>query len=118
LRVAARGSTQFSDARLYPKPLTDASTVYAVAARSARVITAVDEAFVNDEFTRYAMPHIRATYYRTTDGGLSWRRIGAADLIDPEFASSTTGYALALDLSSYLVTHDGGATWQPQTFGS
>jgi photosystem II stability/assembly factor-like uncharacterized protein len=71
------------------------------------------------------------TLYSTSDGGLNWKVVARASVVDPtacrwsrlSFVSVSTGWmtnncrdALATrDSTPLLVTHDGGVTWRPQS---
>ncbi len=114
LRVAAPGSSAFSAERRYPNsdPSTRGTSV--VGAESGQVMTA-------------ASTHVSdlgddgpTTFYRTTDGGLTWQQTGTlpAGTTDVHFSSGSVGYALASGGNSSYVTRDSGATWQQMFFGS
>jgi photosystem II stability/assembly factor-like uncharacterized protein len=68
-------------------------------------------------------PVFGGALYRTTDGGLHWRRLASNSKpsspdcfgwIAVAFASVSTGWLSDCD-GKLLATHDGGLTWSPQT---
>jgi photosystem II stability/assembly factor-like uncharacterized protein len=103
IRVAAPGSTDFSDARPLP---AGPGYVMIVAADSAQVIVAV----------RLGGGDPSGSCYRSTDGGQTWQR-GATlpDIHSVSFASGSVGFAHD-EAGSFYITHDGGLTWSQQDF--
>jgi hypothetical protein len=116
--VAPPNGSAFSKPRLLPNPLTDSSSVSVVAAESENVLTAVDESQVLREVQHNPAFYDNLTFYRTSDGGRSWRTVSAISASAWGFGSGTFGWAVTRDRDAYLVTRDGGQTWQQESFSA
>ncbi|MDT4940670.1 MAG: hypothetical protein QOJ34_759 [Pseudonocardiales bacterium] len=111
IRVAAPGASDFPDQRRLPR----GRIVWTVAGESAQVLTAAD---VSAAFNAFGAGANRTTFYRTTDGGLTWQKGATLPVSGTgySFASGTVGYAARDGGSVLYTTHDGGLTWTPGSF--